>query len=110
MEYKDLFPDVYTGPRRSGKTTNLLVISNAKKVPILVHNQHMKHYLEESAKRWGLKNVRVITLHELSNEKVDKVIVDEVQILLEHLLKVRIDSMSLTTYNQIELTEISREL
>jgi len=109
MEYKDLFPDVYIGPRKSGKTTNLLIIANAKNVPILVHNQPMKRHLEDYAKRLGLKNVRVITLYELDRGSVGGVIVDEAQLLLEQLLKVRIDSLSITTYNHIELAEITYE-
>lgn len=109
MEYKDLYPDVYVGPRRSGKTTNLLVIANAKKIPVLVGNHNIKKCLEDQAKRFGLKNVKVITLDDLKHEKEREVIIDEALPLLEQLLRTRIDSVSVTTYNHIELTEISNE-
>jgi predicted AAA+ superfamily ATPase len=109
MEHKDLFPSVFIGPRRSGKTTNLLVLSDIKKIPVLVHNRNVKRCLEEQARRIGLKHARVITLAEMKQQKEKVVVVDEAQSLLEQLLGVKIDSASITTYTCIELNEIPRE-
>lgn len=100
---KDYFPTVYAGERNSGKTTRLLERAAATRKPILTHNTLMKKLLEDSAKRIGFNDIKVITVNELEGMRVDEVIIDEVQLMLQHLLKVRIDSMSATTYELVDL-------
>lgn len=103
---RDRYPDVLAGPRRSGKTTKLLLRANETGIPILVHNEAMKRHIRWTAKQMDLKNVKVITLHDLKCNKVERVIVDEFQSLLEQMLRTRIDTMSVSTYELVELHEI----
>lgn len=106
MEPKDFHPSVYIGTRKSGKTRELLLRAHVNRIPILAHNNIWKKNLEGRAKRMGLYNVKVITLNELQRSKVDKVIIDEAQLMLQRLLGVNIESMSTTSYDIVELEEI----
>lgn len=106
MNPKDFHPSVYIGPRKSGKTRELLLRAHVKRIPILAHNNVWKKCLEDRAERMGLYNVKVITLNELKRNKVDKVIIDETRLMLERLLGVSIESMSTTSYDIVELEEI----
>lgn len=103
---KDFHPDIYVGSRKSGKTTRLLLRAHETKIPILVQDKKMKRYLESVAKGIGLHSVKVITLKELEENKAKKVILDEAQLMLEHFIRAKIDSMSITSYEIVQLEEL----
>ncbi|NEZ45282.1 hypothetical protein [Paenibacillus alvei] len=106
MNPKEFFPSVYTGTRKSGKTTQLLLRANTTGIPILAHKDIMKNYLERAAKRMGMHNVKVITRRDLERNKVEKVIVDEAQFMLEQFIGTKIDSLSVTSYDIVQLEEL----
>ncbi|MGK5510486.1 hypothetical protein [Brevibacillus formosus] len=103
MDNKEFFPTVYVGERKSGKTTRILEEASKTGLPILASNIMMKRYLEGTAKQLGFTSVTVITLDDLKDRRVNKVYIDEAQLMLEHLLKVSIASMSVTTYDLVDL-------
>lgn len=103
MDNKEFFPTVYVGERKSGKTTRLLEEASKTGIPILTHNIMMKRYLEGTAKQFGFTNVTVITPDALEHGRYEKVIIDEAQLMLERLLRVKIASMSVTTYDLVDL-------
>lgn len=102
------FPTIYAGGRKSGKTTRLLQRASEMNVPILTHKNLMKNYLKHAAKELGLDNVEVIAISDLDKsgaKKPEKVIIDDIQLMLETALRVNIDSMSVTTYDLHDLSE-----
>ncbi|MCY9758958.1 hypothetical protein M5X06_28040 [Paenibacillus alvei] len=106
MHPKDFHPDIYVGSRKSGKTTRLLLRAYETKIPILVQDNKMKRHLESAANRIGLHSVKVLTLKELEGNKAKKVIIDEAQLMLEHFIRAKIDSMSITSYEIVQLKEL----
>lgn len=101
---KQFFPKVYIGSRKSGKTTALLQRAEATKTPILAHNENMRAYLKHEAKRMGFESVQILTISDLQKDgrqKPEKVIIDEVQMMLERLLGTRVDSFSATSYDLV---------
>ncbi|MBU7320287.1 hypothetical protein [Paenibacillus oleatilyticus] len=103
MDPKDFYPAVYAGERNSGKTTRVLERADATSIPILTRDNNMKRFLEGVAKRLKFSNVKVITPNELKRMDIKRVIVEEAQTMLEYLLGLGIDSMSVTTYDLVEL-------
>ena len=108
---KGLYPTVYAGGRRSGKTTQLLKKAAISGVPVLTPNIHMKSYLQGVAKSLGLESVNVITVEELNKVRSlglstpKKVVIDEAQLMLETLLRVKVDEMTVTTYTLSDMEQ-----
>lgn len=104
-DYKKMFPKLFFGARKSGKTMALLKLANETGVPILAPTQMVKSYLLDEAKRLGHENVKVVTFHNLKRDgvNVDRVIVDNAEMILRDLLRVKVEAMSITTYDAIDL-------
>lgn len=100
------FPSVYIGPRKSGRSTQLINLSAEKGIPILAHNSYMKSYLLGLAKDMG-KSIEIITLKDLEDRSFrTDVIIDEVQLMLETIMRIKIRAVSVTTYDQHNLEHI----
>lgn len=79
--------------RGQGKTTRLLYASEFNDVPILCSTLREKRYLQEQAKRYGLKIPEPITVSDVTSntlrggeEILKDILVDEAPMVLQNLL------------------------
>ncbi|MEC0092873.1 hypothetical protein [Paenibacillus macquariensis] len=108
MNINDRYPKLFLGNRRSGKTTQLIKRAAETGYPILAANDAMGSFILLEARQTGYENIRIVSVNQLLNNRRDigKVIIDESQSILEQLLHVSIDSMSVTTYDATELKSL----
>lgn len=107
MDYeKEMFSSLYVGARKNGKTTELIKRAVEKNIPILAHTKKMKVYLMWLSEQLDLGELEVITVEDLQGRRsYGKVLIDEPQLMLQHLLNVNIDAMAVTTYDLVDLGE-----
>lgn len=79
---------IYTGHRRSGKTTELIKLSHVTNYPIVCLTSMQKEEIERRAKQLGLSIPKPITTYDLPIRGIacDKVLVDELDIVLNKLI------------------------
>ena len=83
---------VIQAPIGYGKTTQSLYFANHQEAHIIVANQEIKRKIEFRIKQLGHKNIKgVLTFEEACGPgvKLDKVIIDDVDFILQNLLGAR---------------------
>lgn len=91
---------VFNLPRGSGKSTRLLYASEFTGAPILCKDRESKEMLIDKAKQLGINIPEPICVHELMHEtdkilNVKDLLVDEVIIVLQEILKTKRRSLNI---------------
>lgn len=99
---------VIGGGRRCGKTTELIKKASKEGLYILCPNKNMARIIFKQAKDMGVNIPHPITVEDLPlmSVHIDKVLIDEVEIVLQKLIGKRVAGMS-TTMPMEELPAIS---
>jgi hypothetical protein len=94
--------DILNLERGKGKTTYLLMRSHMKRIPILVYKSAEKDFIKSEAKDMGLDIPEPLSVNDLigdnSRGKVipQSVLVDEMPLVLQSILGVKIDTATMT--------------
>ena len=80
------------GTPGSGKTKALLKLSEEKRIPVLCESSARVTRLLEKADGYGFRIPTPITVEDL-NENVKAVYIDDIQIMLETMLKVKLEGI-----------------
>lgn len=94
--------------RASGKTTQLLYTSDTTRVPILVPSKQEKLNLIDESQRLGLNIPNPISVTDIRNQKtrethIDKCYVDNAEYVLQSLINMEIDAMTLSDEEKKEI-------
>lgn len=92
---------IISGERKSGKTIRLVVESSKSNIPIVVLNEPWKRMVLDTAKWLGVEIPDPITIYEIPKhpDRIrNGVLVDEGQIILQKLLGVPVQTMTVTEY------------
>ncbi|MEK2536280.1 hypothetical protein [Tetragenococcus halophilus] len=84
--------NVITGTRRSGKTTNAILMSHNEGKRIITYNYPSVQSIMDKTKDMGLEIKEPVTIHEIEKdgiESLEEYIVDEAQLVLQNLLAKR---------------------
>lgn len=75
------------GKRYCGKTTELIKISAANQIPIVVLNNKRGEFIERLAKRMNMKIPKTIPYYDKEKliGRVDKIVIDDVEDILQDL-------------------------
>lgn len=85
--------------RGTGKTTELILLSNKKQIPILTMHRDSARNIEDRAKQMGVEiptPIFTIDYNRYKGRKNNKVLVDEIDLVLAALLGVQIEAYTLT--------------
>lgn len=97
---------IITGNRGSGKTTELVRYASENKITILVHNWHVKEYVNYVAREMG-NTVSVMSIGEFKSihpsKRPSKVAIDEISLFMKCLLGTDVDCI---TYDLTRPTEV----
>lgn len=97
---------IILGNRGSGKTTELVRYASDRKIPILVHDWHMKEYVNHVAGEVGT-NVSVMSISEFKSmppsKRPSKVAIDEISLFMKSILGADVDCI---TYDLTQKTEV----
>ncbi|KNE19661.1 hypothetical protein [Virgibacillus pantothenticus] len=98
------------GKRCCGKTTELIKKASAEHLYILCPNKGMAKIIFNQAKDMGLDIPFPITIEDLPlhNPHIKEVLIDEVEMVLQQLIGIRVAEMS-TSYHLEELPSLRRE-
>lgn len=105
--------EVVGGKRVCGKTTHLIRKSFETQIPILCPTRTMARIIHNQSQEMGLNIPSPITLDDMSRsivkgERIERVLIDEVQILLREMLGVEVAAMS-TSYKLNEFDSLRKE-
>lgn len=97
---------IIIGNRGSGKTTKLVKYAAENGVTILVHDWHMKEYVNHVAREMGTA-VLVMSIGEFKSmppsKRPSKVAIDEISLFMKSLLGADVDCI---TYDMTQKTEL----
>ena len=93
--------NVISGVRNSLKTTKLIIISEATNTPILVRSEVQKKIIIQIAQFWGFSIPEPLAISEIINKRgtrsIEKgVLVDEAISMLENILGVKINGITMS--------------
>lgn len=98
--------EIIYGPRRSGKTTRLVLISCASRKPILVTSEFQKEKIKDIASKMHILeylpepiNVSMENMKGLGSKRF---LVDNAEIMLQVLLGVEVDVITISDYSDGE--------
>lgn len=89
--------------RGRGKTTELIRLSNEKQIPIMTMNRDSAQFIEHQAKMMGVKIPAPFFTRDYNRykgRKNNRVLVDELDQVLEALLDIQIEGYTLTAPNK----------
>lgn len=105
--------EVIGGKRVCGKTTTLIKKAHEEQLYIICANKNMAQVTFKQAKDMGLDipfpvSVEELRSNSLSSLRIDKVLIDEVELVLQMLIGVDVKAMS-TSYKMNELESFRKE-
>ena len=93
----------------SGKTKEMLALSEANQIPLLCESEARKQRLLVKARGYGYNNVPTpLTLADL-NPTVSKVYVDDIERLFEQALNVKLECLALNREGAFELVDLDQK-
>ena len=87
---------VIKSPRGTGKSTEIIKLSNKTQNPILVLSESRRRNIQDLAERMGISNLEIYTVDELKRipHFPKPFLIDDCDQLLESLLQIRIYGIS----------------
>lgn len=105
--------EVFYQPRRSGKTTKMIEMSNKLNQTIIVNNRTTANLIAAQAEDMGLiiPHPRDVMDYIRSTDgfnylDLEPVLIDEAQSVLSKLLKTKVTAMTITDWNDYETVEV----
>ncbi|MDD2433759.1 MAG: hypothetical protein WC196_01970 [Bacilli bacterium] len=98
---------IILGSRSSGKTKRLLELSAMNRVPILCETQARVERLLTKAKGYGYQIPLPVSLDQL-DPKIKEVYVDEIDLVFEHLTKLKLGALTLNKDDKNEIEDLDK--
>ena len=93
----------------SGKTKEMLALSEANQIPLLCESEARKQRLLVKARGYGYNNIPTpLTIADL-NPTVTKVYVDDIERLFEQALNVKLECLALNRDSAFELVDLDQK-
>lgn len=101
---------IILGSNGSGKTKKIIEYSSANNVPILCESKARADRLLQKAMGYGFKIPLPIVFEEFDPSKYNEVCVDEINSLLEKVLKVKINALSINVDDIANLEDLDKRI